>query len=72
MWLFLSRRLRMWIAAAILLPALRSVLHRLARRQIERRPGALSTKGLRRADEALARRSGKSREGVSRSANGTD
>jgi hypothetical protein len=56
MWVFLSRRLRMWLAAAVLLPVLRAVLHRVAQRQARRRPDSLRAKGLRRADQALARR----------------
>jgi hypothetical protein len=61
MWVFLSRRLRMWVAAAILLPVLRAVLHRAAQRQARRRPDALTARGLRRADQALARRARGSR-----------
>ncbi|MCW2523017.1 MAG: hypothetical protein JWO63_1352 [Frankiales bacterium] len=61
MWVLLSRRLRMWAAAAILLPVSRAVLHRIAERQARRRPDTLRAKGLRRADQALARRTRGSR-----------
>ncbi len=55
MWLFLSRRLRMWLLLAIGLPLARAVVHRLAVAAASRNPQARPARVLGSADSALTR-----------------
>lgn len=53
MWLFLSRRLRMWILLAIALPLARALVHRLAVAAEERDSSTRTAKALHQADSAV-------------------
>ncbi|MBV9795554.1 MAG: hypothetical protein JO016_16625 [Actinobacteria bacterium] len=53
MWVFLSRRLRMWLLLAIALPLTRALVHRLARAAQRRDPSTRTAKALRQADSAV-------------------
>jgi hypothetical protein len=55
MWLFLSRRLRMWLLLAVGLPLARAVVHRLAVAVGERRPQTAPARALASADAGLTR-----------------
>lgn len=53
MWMFLSRRLRMWMLLAIALPLTRVLVHRLALAADRRDPTARTARALRQADSAV-------------------
>jgi hypothetical protein len=53
MWMFLSSRLRTWVAFAVAIPVGRFFVHRFADSAQRRRPDARSTSALRRADSAV-------------------
>ena len=53
MWVFFSRRLRMWLLLAIALPLTRALVHRLARAAERRDPSARTAKALHQADSAV-------------------
>ena len=53
MWVFLSRRLRLWLLVAVALPLARAVVHRLALAAKRRDPAARSAKVLHQADSAV-------------------
>jgi hypothetical protein len=53
MWVFLSRRLRMWLLLAIALPAVRVVVRRLAHGADRRNPATKTARTLHHADSAL-------------------
>jgi hypothetical protein len=64
MWVFLSRRLRLWLLLAVALPLARSIVHALASRAQRRAPDGRPTKLLTRADSlvsSVARRAEKRR-----------
>jgi hypothetical protein len=74
MWVFLSRRLRMWLLLAIALPLARAVVHRLAVAAEHRNPSTRTARTLGHADsvvDGVSRRAarsgkrGKRRRGVS-------
>ena len=54
MWVFLSRRLRMWLLLAIALPLTQALVHRLALAAERRDPSTRTAKTLHRADSAVA------------------
>jgi hypothetical protein len=54
MWAFFSRRLRMWVLLAIVLPLSRALVHRLALASERRDPSTRTAKTLRKADSAVA------------------
>ncbi|HEY0718801.1 MAG TPA: hypothetical protein VGD68_14385 [Streptosporangiaceae bacterium] len=53
MWLFLSRRLRMWLLLAIALPLARALVHRLAVAAEHRDPSTKTARALHQADSAV-------------------
>jgi hypothetical protein len=53
MWVFLSRRLRMWLLLAIALPLTQALIHRLALAAERRDPYTRTAKTLHRADSAV-------------------
>jgi hypothetical protein len=53
MWVFFSRRLRMWLLLAIALPLARAVVHRLALAAEHRDPSTRTAKTLHQADSAV-------------------
>lgn len=53
MWLFLMRRLRMWVLLAIVVPLTRVLVHRLAVAANKRSPDASTTRLLQNADSAV-------------------
>ena len=53
MWLFLSRRLRMWILLAIALPLARALVHRLALAAEQRDASTRTARTLHQADSAV-------------------
>jgi hypothetical protein len=53
MWVFLTRRLRMWVLLSIALPLARFLIHRLAAAAAERDPDARTARALRSADSAV-------------------
>jgi hypothetical protein len=53
MWAFFSRRLRMWLLLAIVLPLARTVVHRLALAAERRDPSTRTTRVLLQADSAV-------------------
>ena len=53
MWVFFSRRLRMWLLLAIALPLTRAVVHRLALAAERCDPSTRTAKALRQADTAV-------------------
>jgi ABC-type branched-subunit amino acid transport system permease subunit len=53
MWAFFSRRLRLWLLVAIVLPVARAVVHRLAVAAERRDPLGRAAKALRQADSAV-------------------
>jgi hypothetical protein len=69
MWVFLSRRLRMWLLLAIALPLTRALVHRLALAAERRDSSTRTAKALHQADSAVttisqrAARRGKRRKG---------
>lgn len=54
MWMLLSSRLRTWLALAVALPLVRSLIRRLAADAARRSPDAASTKLLHRTDATLS------------------
>ena len=64
MWVFLSKRLRMWLLLAIALPLTRSVVHRLAVAAERRNPSTRTAHALHHADsvvDGVSRRAARSR-----------
>ncbi|UQX88443.1 hypothetical protein M6D93_00210 [Jatrophihabitans telluris] len=61
MWVFLSRRLRTWLALAVAIPLLRAVLRALGARSARRNPTSATTTTLRKAENFLAGLSSRSR-----------
>jgi hypothetical protein len=53
MWAFFSRRLRMWLLLAIVLPLGRALVHRLAVAADQRDPSTRTAKALHQADSAV-------------------
>ncbi len=53
MWAFFSRRLRMWLLLAIVLPLTRAVVHRLALAAEHHDPSTRTAKALIQADSAV-------------------
>lgn len=53
MWVFLTRRLRMWVLLAIALPLARFLVHRLALAADKRNPTGSTTRALQTADSAM-------------------
>jgi hypothetical protein len=53
MWLFLSRRLRMWLLLAIALPLARALVHRLALAAERRDSSTRTARALHQADSAV-------------------
>jgi hypothetical protein len=53
MWVFFSRRLRMWLLLAIALPLTRALVHRLALAAERRDPSARTARALHQADSAV-------------------
>jgi hypothetical protein len=53
MWLFLSRRLRMWLLLAVALPITRMVVHRLAVAAERRNSSTRTARALHQADSAV-------------------
>jgi hypothetical protein len=54
MWVFLTRRLRMWVLISLALPVARFLVHRLAVAAGQRDPRATSSRMLQSADSAMA------------------
>jgi hypothetical protein len=54
MWLFLSRRVRMWLLLAVGLPLASTLVHRLSAVLQLRSPDSTAARVLNRADTALA------------------
>jgi hypothetical protein len=62
MWMFLSRRLRIWVLLCIALPLARVLIHRLALAAEHRNPSARTARALHQADSAVtavSRRAGR-------------
>lgn len=53
MWMFLSRRLRMWLLLSIALPVTRALVHRFSVAADRRDPSARTARALHRADSAV-------------------
>jgi hypothetical protein len=53
MWVFFSRRLRVWLLLAIALPLSRALVHRLALAAEGRDPSTRTTRALQHADSAV-------------------
>jgi hypothetical protein len=53
MWVFLSKRLRMWLLLAIALPLARALVHRLALAAEHRDPSTRTARTLQHADSAV-------------------
>jgi hypothetical protein len=53
MWVFFSRRLRMWLLLAIALPLIRALVHRVALAAERRNPSTRTAKTLHQADSAV-------------------
>jgi hypothetical protein len=53
MWVFLSKRLRMWLLLAIALPLARALVHRLALAAEHRDPATRTARTLQHADSAV-------------------
>ena len=53
MWVFLTRRLRMWVLLVIAVPLARALVHRLAVVATKRSPDASTTRLLQNADSAV-------------------
>jgi hypothetical protein len=53
MWVFFSRRLRVWLLLAIALPLARALVHRLALAAERRDPSTRTAKTLNQADSAV-------------------
>jgi hypothetical protein len=55
MWVFLTRRLRLWVLLTVVLPLARALVHRLALAAEHRNPSARTARALRRADSAVTK-----------------
>lgn len=53
MWVFLTRRLRIWVLLAIVVPLVRVLVHRLAVVASKRNPRATTARWLQNADSAV-------------------
>lgn len=53
MWMFLTKRLRMWVLLTVALPLARVLVHRVALAAERHDPSARTAKALRRADSAV-------------------
>ena len=53
MWVFFTRRLRMWLLLAVALPLARALVHRLALAADRRDPSTRTAKALHQADSAV-------------------
>ncbi|HEY0936370.1 MAG TPA: hypothetical protein VGD91_21860 [Trebonia sp.] len=53
MWVFFTRRLRMWLLLAVALPLGRALVHRLALAADRRDPSTRTAKALHQADSAV-------------------
>lgn len=53
MWLFLTRRFRMWVLLAVGVPLARALVHRLAVASARHNPDASTTRVLKNADSAV-------------------
>jgi hypothetical protein len=53
MWVFFTRRLRLWLLIAVALPLARAVVHRMALAAGQRDPSARTARVLRKADSAV-------------------
>ena len=53
MWAFFSRRIRMWLLLALVVPLVRALVHRLALAAGRRDPSTRTAKTLHRADSAV-------------------
>lgn len=65
MWVFFSRRLRLWLLLAIALPLARALVHRLALATERRDPSTRTAKTMHQADSAvtaLSRRAARKRK----------
>jgi hypothetical protein len=65
MWVFFTRRLRMWLLLAIALPLARALVHRLALAAEQRDPSTRTARALHQADSsvtAVSRRTASRRE----------
>jgi hypothetical protein len=54
MWVFFTRRLRMWLLLAIVLPLAQTLVHRLAVAAERRNPSTRTAKTLLQADSAVS------------------
>jgi hypothetical protein len=63
MWMFLSRRIRTWLVLAVALPAMRTLVHKVAIREQRRSPETTPARLLGRADSALTAVSGRAMRG---------
>jgi len=68
MWVFISKRLRMWLLLAIALPLTRAVVHRLAVAAERRDPSTRTAHTLHHADSVVDRASRRAARGRGRSA----
>ena len=55
MWALLSTRLRTWLAFVVLVPIVRGLVHRFAKRAADRNPQGTSAAALAKADNALTK-----------------
>ena len=53
MWVFFTRRLRMWLLLAIALPLARALIHRLALAAEQRDPSTRTARALHQADSSV-------------------
>ena len=53
MWMFLARRVRMWVLLAVALPLARQLVHRLAVGAERRGPSTRTARALRQADSVV-------------------
>lgn len=53
MWVFISRRLRMWLLLAVAVPLARALVHRMALASGRRDPSTRTARALRHADAAV-------------------
>ena len=53
MWVFFTRRLRMWLLLAIVLPLTRALVHRMALAAERRDPSTRTAKALHQADSTV-------------------
>jgi hypothetical protein len=54
MWLFLSRRIRLWLLVAVGLPLARTLVHQVSSAVQRRNPDTTAARVLRRADSSVA------------------